>query len=49
MDLKSYSRWFDCARDEMSIASDAPWAPWYVVHSDNKPQARLNALIHILK
>jgi polyphosphate kinase 2 (PPK2 family) len=50
MDLKSYSRWFDYsrARDEMFLASDASWAPWYVVHSDDKRQARLNALTHIL-
>jgi polyphosphate kinase 2 len=50
MDLKSYSRWFDYsrARDEMFLATDTSWAPWYVVHSDNKRQARLNALTHIL-
>jgi hypothetical protein len=24
------------------------WAPWYVVDSDNKRRARLNALTHIL-
>ncbi|MGC2201120.1 MAG: polyphosphate kinase 2 [Stellaceae bacterium] len=50
MDLKSYSRWFDysMARDEMFLASDTSWAPWYVVHSDNKRRARLNALTHIL-
>src|SRR5271169_113173 len=24
------------------------WAPWYVVHSDNKRRARLNVLTHIL-
>jgi polyphosphate kinase len=50
MDLKSYSRWFDYsrARDEMFIATDTSWAPWYVVHSDNKRQARLNILTHIL-
>jgi polyphosphate kinase 2 len=50
MDLKSYSRWFDYsrARDEMFLASDTSWAPWYVVHSDNKRRARLNALTHIL-
>jgi len=50
MDLKSYSRWFDYsrARDEMFLATDASWAPWYVVHSDNKRRARLNALTHIL-
>ena len=50
MDLKSYSRWYDYsrARDEMFVATDTSWAPWYVVHSDNKRRARLNALIHIL-
>src|SRR5882757_7709613 len=38
MDLKSYSRWYDYsrARDEMFLASDTSWAPWYVVHSDDK-------------
>jgi polyphosphate kinase 2 len=50
MDLKSYSRWFDYsrARDEMFLATDTSWAPWYVVHSDNKRRGRLNALTHIL-
>ena len=50
MDLKSYSRWYDYsrARDEMFKASDTSWAPWYVVHSDNKRRARLNILTHIL-
>jgi polyphosphate kinase 2 len=50
MDLKSYSRWYDYsrARDEMFLASDTSWAPWYVVHSDNKRRARLNTLTHIL-
>jgi polyphosphate kinase 2 len=50
MDLKSYSRWYDYsrARDEMFQASDTSWAPWYVVHSDNKRRARLNILNHIL-
>jgi len=50
MDLKSYSRWFDYsrARDEMFLASDTSWAPWYVVHSDDKRRARLNVLTHML-
>jgi polyphosphate kinase len=50
MDLKSYSRWFDYsrARDEMFLATDTSWAPWYVVHSDDKRRARLNVLTHIL-
>ena len=50
MDLKSYSRWYDYsrARDEMFLATDTSWAPWYVVRSDNKRRARLNVLSHIL-
>ncbi len=50
MDLKSYSRWYDYSRgrDEMFLASDTAWAPWYVAHSDDKRRARLNILTHIL-
>jgi polyphosphate kinase len=50
MDLKSYSRWYDYsrARDEMFLATDTSWTPWYFVHSDNKRRARLDALTHIL-
>lgn len=51
MDLESYSRWYDYsrARDEMFRASDTPWAPWYVVRSDDKRRARLNAIRHFLE
>src|SRR5215475_5850171 len=51
MDLKSYGRWYDYsrARDEMFQATDTPWAPWYVVHSDDKKRARLNVISHLLK
>ena len=51
MDLKSYSRWYDYsrARDEMFKATDTPWAPWYVVRSDDKKRARLNMISHLLK
>ena len=50
MDLKSYSRWYDYsrARDEMFAATDTAWAPWYVVHSDDKKRARLNLISHLL-
>lgn len=50
MDLKSYSRWFDYsrARDEMFAATDTELAPWHAVHSDDKRQARLNIIAHIL-
>jgi polyphosphate kinase len=51
MDLKSYSRWYDYsrARDEMFVATDNSWAPWYVVRSDDKRRARLNCIHHLLK
>lgn len=50
MDLKSYSRWYDYsrARDDIFAASDTPWAPWYVVNSNDKRRARLNIITHIL-
>jgi polyphosphate kinase 2 len=50
MDLLSFSRWDDYtrARDEMFAATDTPWAPWYVVRSDDKQRARLNCIRHLL-
>ncbi|WP_374305978.1 polyphosphate kinase 2 [Methylocella sp.] len=50
MDLKSYSRWYDYsrARDDMFLATDTPWAPWFVVRSDDKKRARLNIIRHLL-
>ena len=50
MDLRSFSKWYDYsrARDEMFEASDHEAAPWYVLPSDDKKRARLNAISHIL-
>jgi polyphosphate kinase 2 len=50
MDLKSYSRWYDYsrARDEMFVATDTEFAPWYVARSDDKKRARLNIITHLL-
>jgi polyphosphate kinase 2 len=50
MDLESYGRWYDYsrARDEMFAATDLPFAPWYVVRSDDKRRARLNLIRHLL-
>jgi polyphosphate kinase 2 len=50
MDLKSYGRWHDYsrARDEMFMATDTPWAPWFVAHSDDKKRLRLNVIHHLL-
>ena len=50
MDLKSFGRWDDYtrARDDMFMATDTAWAPWYVVRSDDKRRARLNIIEHLL-
>jgi polyphosphate kinase 2 len=50
MDLRSYSRWYDYgrARDEMFAATDTGWAPWHVVHTDDKKRGRLNLITHLL-
>ncbi|MET1000840.1 MAG: polyphosphate kinase 2 [Acidimicrobiia bacterium] len=50
MDLASYTKWDDYsrARDEMFVATDTAWAPWYVAHTDDKKRARLNIISHLL-
>ena len=50
MDLESYRRWYQysIARDHMLAATDTDWAPWYIVHADNKRRARLNCISHFL-
>ena len=50
MDLKSFTRWDDYtrARDEMFMATDTAWAPWFVARSDDKRRARLNIIEHLL-
>lgn len=50
MDLDSYTRWDDYtqARDDMFLATDTAWAPWYVAKSDDKRRARLNVIEHLL-
>ena len=50
MDLPSRSKWFEYsrARDMMLKATDTKWAPWYILHSDDKKRARLNCIRHIL-
>jgi polyphosphate kinase 2 len=50
MDLPSRERWYDysLARDRMLEATDTDVAPWYIVRSDDKRTARLNAIAHIL-
>ena len=50
MDLPSRSKWFEYskARDRMLKATDTKWAPWHILHSDDKKRARLNCIRHIL-
>ncbi len=50
MDTESYKRWYDYsrARDAMFTATDTDYAPWYIVHSDDKKRARLNCISHLL-
>src|SRR5262245_59864729 len=50
MDLKSFARWDDYTRvrDEMFVATDTAWAPWFVARSDDKRRARLNVIEHLL-
>jgi polyphosphate kinase 2 len=51
MDVASYSKWdeYSRARDDMFAATDTAWAPWFVVHSDDKKRARLNVIAHLLE
>jgi polyphosphate kinase 2 len=51
MDLPSRERWYEYsrARDLMLDATDADFAPWNIVRSDDKKRARLNLITHLLK
>src|SRR3974377_2248689 len=50
MDLGSFRRWYEYsrARDKMLEATDTKHAPWYLIRSDNKREARLNCISHLL-
>ena len=50
MDLESRKHWFDYSRakDAMFLHTDIPESPWWVVQSDDKKRARLNAIAHLL-
>jgi polyphosphate kinase 2 len=50
MDLPSRERWYaySRARDRMLDATDTDIAPWHIVNSDDKRQARLNLITHLL-
>jgi polyphosphate kinase 2 len=50
VDLPGRTRWYDYsrARDLMLKATDKPYAPWYILRSDDKKRARLNCITHLL-
>ncbi|WP_395656426.1 polyphosphate kinase 2 [Nocardioides sp.] len=50
MDLESITRWeeYSRAKDDMMVHTDIPEAPWYIVESDVKKEARLNMMAHLL-
>ena len=50
MDVASRRHWVDYSRakDAMFAKTDTKLSPWCVVHSDNKKQARLNCIAHLL-
>lgn len=50
MDIESYQRWHDYTEvyDRMIRSTDSEHAPWYRVDADNKKNARLNCISHLL-
>jgi polyphosphate kinase len=50
LDIKSFTRWdeYTRARNDMLLATDTSWAPWFVVRSDDKRRARLNIIEHLI-
>ena len=51
MDLEARSRWveYSRAKDEMFRYTDTEDSPWWVVESDDKRRAHLNAITHLLR
>ncbi|MBB4238914.1 polyphosphate kinase 2 [Rhizobium esperanzae] len=51
MDVESYQRWWDYTKayDAMLRMTDSNHAPWWIVPSDDKKQARINCISHILQ
>jgi len=50
MDIESYRKWWDYteAYSEMIRATDTETAPWWVIDSNDKKRARINAITHLL-
>lgn len=51
LDALAQEKWdtYSAARDEMLRRTHSDAAPWYVVHTDTKPLARIAILRHLLK
>lgn len=51
LDAVAQEKWdaYTAARDEMLRRTHSPEAPWMIVHTDRKKQARLNIMRHLLK
>ena len=50
MDIESYRKWWDYteAYSDMIRATDTDAAPWWVIDSNDKKRARINAITHLL-
>lgn len=50
LDEKAQEKWeaYSQARDEMFVKTDFIYAPWVVVHTDEKKEARINVMKHFL-
>jgi polyphosphate kinase 2 len=51
MDIESRKHWveYSKAKDEMFAHTDLEKTPWFVVNADDKKQARLNCIAHLLQ
>jgi hypothetical protein len=51
MDAVAQAKWdeYSSARNEMLLRTDTPLAPWHVVRADEKKQARLASMQHVLE
>ncbi|HHD77947.1 MAG TPA: polyphosphate kinase 2, partial [Campylobacteraceae bacterium] len=50
LDEKAQEKWeaYSKARDEMFVKTDFVYAPWHVVPTDEKKEARINVMQHFL-
>ena len=50
LDEKVQEKWdaYSKARDEMFVKTDFVYAPWVIVHTDSKKEARINVMKHFL-